>query len=52
MLFGEGDYRYEEVEGWAKLPEGWVFTAGVGCRGGFTGPHLRIYARYSSRGRV
>ena len=26
MLFGEGDYRYEEVEGWAKLPEGWVFT--------------------------
>ena len=26
MTLGEGDYRYEEVEGWAKLPEGWEFT--------------------------
>ena len=26
MPLGEGDYRYEEVDGWAKLPEGWVFT--------------------------
>ena len=26
MTLGEGDYKYEEVEGWAKLPEGWVFT--------------------------
>lgn len=26
MVFGEGDYRYEEVDDWAKLPEGWVFT--------------------------
>ena len=26
MALGEGDYRYEVVPGWAKLPEGWVFT--------------------------
>ena len=26
MALGEGDYRYELVEGWAKLPEGWVFS--------------------------
>ena len=23
---GSGDYTYELVEGWAKLPEGWKFT--------------------------
>lgn len=41
MPLGEGDYRYEEVDGWAKLPEGWVFTqvsdAAVDSKG-------RIYA--------
>ncbi len=26
MILGEGDYRYEEVDGWAKLPEGWAFN--------------------------
>jgi DNA-binding beta-propeller fold protein YncE len=26
MALGEGDYRYEVVEGWAKLPEGWSFS--------------------------
>ena len=26
MLLGGGDYKYELVEGWAKLPEGWVFS--------------------------
>jgi DNA-binding beta-propeller fold protein YncE len=26
MPLGEGDYKYELVEGWAKLPEGWVFS--------------------------
>ena len=26
MALGEGDYRYELAEGWAKLPEGWVFS--------------------------
>ena len=26
MIYGEGDYRYEEVEDWAKLPEGWTFS--------------------------
>ena len=25
MLFGSGEYRYELVDGWAKLPEGWSF---------------------------
>ena len=25
MLFGSGDYQYELVEGWAKLPAGWSF---------------------------
>ena len=23
---GSGEYTYELVEGWAKLPEGWKFT--------------------------
>ena len=26
MALGEGDYKYELVEGWAKLPEGWSFS--------------------------
>ena len=26
MVLGEGDYKYELVESWAKLPEGWVFS--------------------------
>ncbi len=25
MLFGSDEYRYELVDGWAKLPEGWSF---------------------------
>lgn len=25
MLFGSGKYKYELVDGWAKLPEGWSF---------------------------
>lgn len=41
MKLGEGDYKYELVEGWAKLPEGWVFSlvsdAAIDSRG-------RIYA--------
>lgn len=38
---GQGDYRYEVVDGWPKLPEGWVFSlvsdAAIDSRG-------RIYA--------
>tara|TARA_B100000949_G_C14224099_1_gene425896 strand:+ start:66 stop:935 length:870 start_codon:yes stop_codon:yes gene_type:complete len=26
VVVGQGDYRYELVENWAKLPEGWIFT--------------------------
>lgn len=26
MLFGSGKYKYELVDGWAKLPEGWSFV--------------------------
>jgi len=26
MPLGYGDYKYELVEGWPKLPEGWVFS--------------------------
>ena len=26
MTLGDGDYKYELVEDWAKLPEGWVFS--------------------------
>ena len=25
-ILGQGDYTYEVVDGWAKLPEGWVFS--------------------------
>ena len=25
MIFGNGEYKYELVEGWAKLPDGWSF---------------------------
>ncbi len=25
MLYGDGKYKYELVDGWAKLPEGWSF---------------------------
>ncbi len=25
-ILGQGDYKYEVVDGWAKLPEGWVFS--------------------------
>ncbi len=41
MALGQGDYKYEVVDGWAKLPEGWVFSlvsdAAIDSRG-------RIYA--------
>jgi len=41
MALGEGDYKYQLVEGWAKLPEGWeissVSDAAVDSQG-------RIYA--------
>lgn len=40
-ILGQGDYKYEVVDGWAKLPEGWVFSlvsdAAVDSKG-------RIYA--------
>jgi DNA-binding beta-propeller fold protein YncE len=26
VIVGSGDFRYELVEDWAKLPDGWVFT--------------------------
>ena len=25
MVFGKGEFTYELVEGWAKLPAGWSF---------------------------
>ena len=25
VTVGGGDYRYEVIEGWGKLPEGWTF---------------------------
>jgi len=25
MIYGEGDYKYELVEGWGKYPEGWEY---------------------------
>ena len=33
MPFGSGDYQYELVENWAKLPAGWQFgwVAAVAC---------------------
>ena len=41
MALGQGDYKYEEVDGWAQLPEGWQFSlvsdAAIDSRG-------RIYA--------
>ncbi len=30
MSYGSGDFRYELVEGWAKLPEGWTFQDACG----------------------
>ena len=27
MALGEGDYRYELVDGWPKVPEGWELKA-------------------------
>ena len=26
MKLGQGDYQYETVDNWAKLPEGWDFS--------------------------
>ncbi len=26
MVLGQGDFKYEAVEGWGNLPEGWVFS--------------------------
>ncbi len=33
MAFGQGEYTYEVIENWAKLPEGWTFgwVAAVAC---------------------
>ena len=25
VTVGSGDYRYEVIEGWGKLPDGWTF---------------------------
>lgn len=30
MTYGTGDYRYDVLENWMKLPEGWVVGDGVG----------------------
>ncbi len=30
MLYGAGQYKYELVEGWAKIPEGWSFLDASG----------------------
>ena len=26
VILGSGEYRYEVIENWAKLPDGWEFT--------------------------
>ena len=26
VTVGDGDFKYELIENWAKLPDGWVFT--------------------------
>ena len=35
MIYGEGNYRYELVEGWGKYPEGWEYidVAGISIDG-------------------
>jgi len=35
MIYGEGKYRYELVEGWGKYPEGWEYidVAGISVDG-------------------
>ena len=44
MALGEGDFKYELVEGWAKYPEGWVSSlvsdAAIDSRG-----HIYIFTR-------
>src|ERR1035437_1056917 len=32
VIVGSGEYRYEMIENWAKLPDGWSFAeiAGIG----------------------
>lgn len=40
MTFGEGAFRYELVDGWAKIPEGWSFTDASGL---FIDASDRIY---------
>ena len=32
VIVGEGDYRYEVIDNWAKLPDGWSFTEVGGGR--------------------
>jgi DNA-binding beta-propeller fold protein YncE len=39
-VFGFGDYRYEAVEDWAKLPEGWSFKE---CAAVATDSQDRVY---------
>ena len=40
MLYGQGKYRYELVEGWAKLPAGESF---MDVGGVCTDPQGRVY---------
>ena len=48
MALGEGDYKYELVEGWAKLPEGWVFSLVSDAAIDSKGRNLRLYPRQTS----
>jgi DNA-binding beta-propeller fold protein YncE len=41
MRFGQGDYRYELVEGWGKLPAGWSFAEVAAVA---VDSHDRVYA--------
>jgi DNA-binding beta-propeller fold protein YncE len=40
MILGSGDYTYEEVADWARLPEGWDFREVVDV---VVGSHDRVY---------
>ena len=45
MIHGEGDYRYDEIRNWAKLPEGWVFSQVSDASRRLEGQDLRLYPR-------
>jgi len=34
IIFGQGDYKHQIIENWAKLPDGWSFkeVTAVGSR--------------------